>query len=339
MSAAAVPRVLHAPVEVAGQMMLSVLGQRELGVRAAGFARLHSFDYEPAPDIVPPRSRLGYLRAATRAVRAHDLIHFYFGQSFLPRQLDAHWLHRLGKRVVIEFLGSDVRMPSVEARRNPHYVRIEMEDDDRATRLMRLWSKVTEGHVIVGDHSLDVFLAPHFPHIHVIGAPRVDIRQLVPTPPDPRAQRMRVIHSPTHHAAKGTEFIRRATAELMAAGAPIDYVEVKGLAHTQALEVYSSADLVVDQLCSGGYGVFAAEAMSLAKPVVCYLLPEIEATYPSDVPIINANPVTLKEVLAGWVDRPRERHERGLASRAYAERVHDHRVVARRMLDVYETLP
>ena len=337
-STAPPPRVLHAPVEVAGQMMLSVLGQRELGVQATGFARRHAFDYEPAPDIVPPRSRLGYLRAATRGVRAHDLIHFYFGQSFLPRQLDAPWLPRLGKRVVIEFLGSDVRMPSVETRRNPHYVRIEMEDDDRATRLMRLWSKVTQGHVIVGDHSLDACLAPHFPRIHVVGS-RVDMRQLVPAPPDPRTQRMRVIHSPTHHAAKGTEFVRRATAELVDSGTPIDYVEVEGLSHSQALEVYRSADLIVDQLCSGGYGVFAAEAMSLAKPVVCYLLPEIEATYPPDMPIINANPATLKEVLAEWMDRPRERHERGLASRAYAERVHDHRVVARRLLDVYETLP
>jgi hypothetical protein len=319
-------------------MTLSVLGQRELGAQATGFARRHSFRYEPAPDIVPPRSRLGYLRAVTRAVHAHDLIHFYFGPSFLPHQLDAPWLRRLGKRVAIEFLGSDVRMPSVEARRNSYYVRNQAENDARATRLMRRWSKVTHGHVIVCDHSLDVFLAPHFPHIHVVGQ-RVDMRSLVPAPPDPRAQRMRVVHSPTDRAVKGTEFVRRATAELVDAGAPIDYIEVHDLSHQEALEIYRSADLVVDQLCSGSHGVFAAEAMSLAKPVVCYLLPEIEAAYPSDIPIINANPTTLKEVLSEWMDRPRERHERGLASRVYAERVHDHRAVATRLLEVYETLP
>jgi hypothetical protein len=330
-------RVLHAPVEIAGQMMLSVLGQRELGVTAHGFAPRHSFDY-PTPDIVPPEGRLGYLRAARRAVVEHDVIHFYFGQSFLPRQLDAAWLPRLGKRVVIEFLGSDVRMPSVEARRNPHYVPIAWEDDARATRLMQGWSKVTKGHVIVGDHSLDAYLAPHFPYIHVIGS-RVDVARLVPAPPDPDARRMRVVHSPTDIAAKGTEFVRRATAELIERGAPIDYIEVGGLSHDEALAVYSSADLVVDQLCSGGYGVFAAESLSLAKPVVCYLLPEIEATYAPDLPIINANPITIKQVLAEWVDRPRERHELGLASRAYAERVHDHRVVARRILEAYEALP
>jgi hypothetical protein len=331
-------RVLHAPEEIAGQMMLSVLGQRELGAHATGLARIHPFHYEPVPDIVPSRGRLGYLRAVTRAVSEHDLIHFYFGHSFLRHELDAPWLGRLGKRVAIEFLGSDVRMPSVEAERNPHYVRIEMEDDARATRLMRRWSNVTRGHAIVCDHSLDAFLAPHFPHIHVVGQ-RVDMHALTPAPPDPQAERMRVVHSPTHLAAKGTEFVRRATAELAAAGAPIDYVEVTGLSHPQALEVYRSADLVVDQLCAGSHGVFAAEAMSLAKPVVCYLLPELEQTYPDGLPIINANPNTLKQVLADWVERPRERHERGLASRSYAERVHDHRMVARRLLDVYETLP
>ncbi|MFI4992230.1 MAG: hypothetical protein ACHQCH_01270 [Solirubrobacterales bacterium] len=332
------PRVLHAPDEIAGQMMLSVLGLRELGVQATGLAREHPFGYATQPDIVPPHGRAGYLRAVARAVREHDLIHLYYGNSFLRRQIDAPWIARAGKRVAVEFLGSDVRMPSVEAERNPHYVRIEGEDDSEATRLMKIWSAVTNGHVIVCDHGLDAFLAPHFPHIHTVGQ-RVDLRGLVPTPPDPEGRRMRVVHSPTDIAAKGTEFVRRATAELAAAGAPIDYVEVTGLSHPQALEVYRSADLVVDQLCAGSHGVFAAEAMSLAKPVVCYLLPELQQTYPDGLPIINANPNTLKQVLADWVERPRERHERGLASRSYAERVHDHRMVARRLLEVYETLP
>jgi hypothetical protein len=331
-------RVLHACIEIAGQLMLSVLGQRELGVEATGFAKPHSLHYQPIPDIVPPRNRLGYLRAAERAIRTHNLIHFYFGESFLPHQLDPPWLRRLGKRMVIEFLGSDVRMPSVEARRNPYYVPIEMEDDARAARLLRRWSEITEGHVIICDNALNAFVAPHFEHIHVIGQ-RVDMRWLIPTPPDPRARRMRIVHAPTHHLSKGTKHVRRAVAELEAEGAPIDYVEIHGLSHSQALEVYRGADLIVDQLCAGSYGTFAAEAMGLAKSVVCYLLPEVEAAYPAGLPIINANPATLKDVLAEWVDRPRERHERGLASRAYAERVHDHRVVARRLMEVYETLP
>jgi hypothetical protein len=110
-------RVLHAPVEIAGQMILSSVGQRELGVHATSFAQPHPFRYEPPADIVPT-GRLDYLRSAIGAARAHDLVHFYFGRSFLPFQVDVRWLARIGKRVAIEFLGSDVRMPSVEATRN-----------------------------------------------------------------------------------------------------------------------------------------------------------------------------------------------------------------------------
>lgn len=331
-------RVLHAPIEIAGQLMLSVVGQRELGIHATGLAYRHRFGYAFQPDLTPRHGRVGLFALAAGAIRSHDVVHFYFGSSFLPRQLDIRWLKRLGKRVIVEFLGSDIRMPTVEAQRNPYYVQIDWESDRRAQRIMRAWSRATQGHVVVADHSLDAFLKPYFTHIHVVGQ-RVAICSLPPSPPDPNAPQMRIVHSPTDVAAKGTEFIRGAVKDLQQRGAPIDYVEVQGLTHSQAREIYRTADLIVDQLCSGSHGVFAAEAMGLAKPVVCYLLPEIEATYPSDLPIINANPATITEKLAYWVDRPKERYELGLASRAYAERVHDHRAVARRLLDVYERLP
>jgi glycosyltransferase involved in cell wall biosynthesis len=95
----------------------------------------------------------------------------------------------------------------------------------------------------------------------------------------------------------------------------------------------------VDQLRIGSHGQFAVEAMSLAKPVVCYIQPELVPLYPSDLPLINANPDTLYAVLEYWLQRPRERHELGLASRAYAECWHDARVVAARLLSAYQQLP
>jgi glycosyltransferase involved in cell wall biosynthesis len=271
-------------------------------------------------------------------MRQHDVFHFYFGESLFPRQLDAQWYSRLGKRVVMEFMGSDARVPSVDAARNPHYVRIEPEDDERAIRSMRRWSEAAQGHVIMGDPGMRAYLEPYFEHIHAVGK-RVDVARLRACPPAANARQTRIVHAPTHLAGKGTMHVRAATEALKEAGPPIEYVEVSGMSHEQALEVVASADLVVDQLCSGSYGVLAAEAMSMAKPVVCYLLPEVEALYPDGLPIINANPLTIEAVLADWIERPRERHERGLESRAYAERVHDHRAAAAQLLEIYEMLP
>ncbi len=103
--------------------------------------------------------------------------------------------------------------------------------------------------------------------------------------------------------------------------------------------IAGSADIVVDQLCSGSHGVFAVEAMSLAKPVISNIAPYNASSMPADCPIINANPDTITDVLRDWLARPRERHELGIASRAYAERMHDMRVVAGRLLEVYGQLP
>lgn len=335
------PRVLHAPIDIANQPALSAYGLREIGVPAHCFAALHPLRYEQAPDIVPPLERLPFLRVAARAVRAHDVLHFHYGQSLVRESLgaiDARVARRLGRRVVVEFHGSDVRMPSVERRKNPHYVWLEGEDDDVATARMRRWSAITGGHVIQCDHSLDDVLSEWFEHIHVVGH-RVDTQRFEPAYPDPVTRAPVVVHSPSVIAAKGTPIVRAAIAALQADGVPLEYVEVHGVAHEEAQALYRRADLVIDQLCSGTHGVFAVEAMSLGKPVVCFVLPELVPTFPPDLPLIVATPEMLAAVLAGWLARPADLAERGRASRAYAEREHDVRVVARRLLDVYEQLP
>lgn len=335
------PRVLHAPIDIANQPARSAYGLRELGVPANCFAALHPLRYERAPDIVPPTRRLPFLRTAARAVRDHDVLHFHYGQSLVRERLgavDARLARRLGRRVVIEFHGSDIRMPSVERRRNPHYVQLEAEDEEVATMRMRRWSAITQGHVVQCDHSLDHFLEPWFPHIHVVGH-RVETRRFEPVYPDAAAKVPVIVHSPSALAGKGTPIVRAAMAALQAEGVPHEYVEVHGVAHEEAQALYRRADLVIDQLCSGSHGVFAVEAMTLGKPVVCYILPELLDRFPADLPLIVADPETLTEVLADWLARPADRAKRGRASRAYAEREHDVRVVAQRLLDVYEQLP
>jgi hypothetical protein len=332
-------RVLHAPIEIAGQAAMSSLGLRDRGVESHVLATPHPFGYD-APDIVLPTARWARARTVLAAARHHDIFHFYFGLSFLRpalRLLDAWALRRAGKRVVVEFLGSDARMPSVEARRNPYYVRTAVEDDDQAVARMRRWAQVTDGHVIVGDHQLDPFLLPHFDHVHYVGQ-RVDTRRLTPRPPRRGARRPVVVHAPSHLAVKGTVHIRRAIDELRAAGVPLEYVELHGTSHAEVLRQCERADLVVDQLCSGAHGVFAVEAMSLAKPVICNLLQEQRTTLPG-CPIIDATPDSITEVLSAWLDDSSDRCERGLASRAYVEANYDVRVVADRLLEVYDSLP
>src|SRR5258708_15401365 len=104
-------RMLHATSEIAGQAGRSVLGLRQRGIEARLFAPVHPYAYDPPPDIVPPAGRVDYVRAVARVARHHDTFHFHYGDSMLRGMLDARLLSTVGRQVVVEVHGSDVRVP------------------------------------------------------------------------------------------------------------------------------------------------------------------------------------------------------------------------------------
>jgi glycosyltransferase involved in cell wall biosynthesis len=340
-------RILHAPIEVAGQVGLSVFGLREIGIDARSFYAPIRFDYQLPSDysLKAKTYRLRRLELAFKMAgfaRQFDLFHFHYATSFASEFLgsqgypDAVQFRKKKRSVVVEFWGSDVRLPTLEKARNPYYVPTQQESDQHRERLRR-WAEITEGHAIIADHSFDTSCAPYFQDIHVVGQ-RIDTKRFDANPPEPENRMPLVVHAPSNNETKGTKFVRAAAESLKQKGLAFEYNEVSGLAHADALKIYSQADIIIDQLMLGVHGVLAAEAMALGKPVICYILPELEPTYPEGFPIINANPDTIESVLEEWIQRPEDRHSLGIRSREYAERVHDCRVVARKLVDAYEKI-
>jgi len=324
-------------MDIAGQASRSVRGLRLLGVEADLYAPVHPFHYDP-PDIVPTGDRLALLRTILRAARSHDTFHFHFGASFHPRLrlLDAQALRAAGRTVVAEFHGSDVRMPSLEALRNPCYVPLPGEDDAGADRLMARWAKITGGHAICCDPSLMLFLSRHFDRIHLVGK-RVEVdRYPVRAPSRSASGPLVVAHAPSDPDAKGTRSIRAAIDQL---GSAVEYVEVTDRPHAEVMSTIERADLVVDHLGVASYGVLAIEAMSMAKPVICHLLPDYAEYLPADCPVIRAGPDTIADAIREWADRRDELYGLGIASRGYVQRNHDVKVVAGQLVDAYAELP
>jgi glycosyltransferase involved in cell wall biosynthesis len=145
------------------------------------------------------------------------------------------------------------------------------------------------------------------------------------------------VHAPSSRSRKGTEHVVAACAEL---GIELDIVE--GLDHREALARYRAADIVVDQLNAGWYGVFAIEAMALGKPVVTFLHDEAvrrtEEAFGVPVPIVSATKDDLADRLRPLVESATERERIGRASRAYAEEVHDVERMTDRLLALYAEL-
>jgi glycosyltransferase involved in cell wall biosynthesis len=166
--------------------------------------------------------------------------------------------------------------------------------------------------------------------------PGIDLRKYVPRPPTER-ERPVVVHAPSSRRRKGTEHVIAACAEL-----PVDLRIVEGLHHDEARKEYEDADIVVDQLNAGWYGIFAIEAMALGKPVVTFLHDEAvartEDAFGTTVPIVSATGETLVDELRPLVEDSDYRRRVGAASREYVERVHDADAVADRLLDIYARL-
>jgi glycosyltransferase involved in cell wall biosynthesis len=166
--------------------------------------------------------------------------------------------------------------------------------------------------------------------------PGIDLATIEPVRP-PERKRPLIVHAPSSRRRKGSEHVIAAVNGLDA-----DLELVEGLHHDEAFERYRAADIVVDQLNAGWYGLFAIEAMALGKPVVTFLHEEAvrrtEEAFGTRVPIVSATAETLRETLRPLVSDAARRRDLGAASRAYVERVHDLERVTDRLLALYARL-
>jgi glycosyltransferase involved in cell wall biosynthesis len=307
-------RITHCPVNTAGIPWTNVQALRARGVDAR-LVVFNRYRLHPEADLDLERRggfvhrQLTQARAFAQLAPRTDIFHFYFGLTLVPKSVQFPLLRLLGKRSVMHFLGSDIRGKPPEA---------------------LAWS-ARAGARVVGSYDAVRWV----PDAHVI-PPGIDVRGIEPAPPSDRARPV-VVHAPSSRARKGTEHVVTACGEL-----DVELEIVEGLDHREAFERYRRADIVVDQLNAGWYGVFAIESLALGKPVVTFLHDEAvrrtEEAFGLRVPIVSATKETLAERLRPLVASAEERRRVGAESRAYAEEVHDVERMTDRLLALYAGL-
>ena len=247
--------------------------------------------------------------AFLRLLPRTDVFHFYFGWTLVPRRLTWPILKATRTKSVLHFLGSDIRG------KTSNELSYARGADAR----------------IVGSYDALRWV----PDAQVV-PPGLDLREYAPVPPEDRTRPV-VLHAPSSRKRKGTDHVVAACE-----GLDVELDIVEGLTHEEARRHYERADLVVDQLNAGWYGIFALEAMALRKPVLSYLRPEAvqetEGALGVQVPIVPVTKETLRDRIGELAAAPDERRRLGAASRAYVETVHDADGGADRLLAIYESL-
>ena len=239
-------RVVHTPLNVAGIPWTNVQALRRKGVDAQ-LVVVERQKLHPEADRSLDRPAGFWGRQAVqwpaflRLLPRTDVFHFYFGWTLVPRKLTWPILKATRRRSVLHFLGSDIRG------KTPEQLRYAQGADAR----------------IVGSYDALRWV----PDAEVI-PPGVDLREYTPVEPQERAKPI-VLHAPSSRRRKGTEHLIEACE-----GLDVELDIIEGLPHAEARRHYERADIVVDQLNAGWYGIFAIEAMALGKPVLSYLHPE-----------------------------------------------------------------
>ncbi|WP_433014008.1 hypothetical protein [Kribbella sp. CA-294648] len=330
-------RMLVGPTNSAGQGHAWAQAARQIdGVSAVSFAVHRKGQFEFADDYGVPlawfgqprwqRAQQQHIESSYTHVMVESARPIFGARGYPDAEADITAMLEKNLDVSLLFHGSDIRLPSRHAERER-------------------WSPFTPGDDLTD--RLEKQARRHAELVQSLGLPvfvsTVDLLDDVPDAqwlpvvidPTPWHQAARplfstekpvVAHVPSNAKLKGTEEIDAVLTRLHEAG-QIEYRRITGVRHDQMPTVIGDADIVVDQLRIGLYGVAAAEALAAGRIVVSYVGDAVRERMRSltgrDVPIVEADPDTLGDVVTGLLADRDTATEQAAAGPGFVAELHD----------------
>ena len=328
-------RVYIAPTNYSGQGFLwaraleraqSDVGARNMAVDIpGGFA----FPADTTVPIAVNSASAEWQRAEWEAVQAftHVLIEAerpIFGGLFGRRVLaEVEALEKAGLSVAFLSHGTDIRSPRAHAALTPwspypEDPRTETLQADADENIALLDTLRRPTFVSTPDLLLDVPWARWCPVV-------VDAERFAQDRSVLLGQTPRVIHISSSAVQKGSHHIAPALQPLVDDRA-ISYDLVTGVSSAEMPAIIGGADIVLDQFRIGSYGVAACEAMAAGRIVVGHVLPEVRELIHADtgleLPIVEATPDTLRDVVSGLLADPDRARAIAVSGPGYVQAVH-----------------
>jgi hypothetical protein len=343
-------KIVMAPVNISGQPITLVRELQKRGVdislvQYANDATGHKYGYESDHLVLyNGRNRAEVqIKTIEEALSSGvEIFHFWLRSLFFQgiydhfTGFDIPIIRSYGRRVVYRFTGQDLRIKSLHMQRNPYHAYkygYETKIDEYKQRRYIDFLRENVDQFVVQDLELHEFC----PEAKIV--PRaLNLRNFDFVGPVNKDGPL-IVHAPSNPEIKGTRLVQKAISELQGEGLKFTYKEISKLSHNDAIALYRSADVIVDQLHIGWYGVLAIEAMALGKTVVTYVRDDLFEKHVPRIPIVNENPDTIKDVLRRVISDYDLRAELGRAARDFAESIHSAERVADTLLDVYHAVP
>jgi Glycosyl transferases group 1 len=244
-----------------------------------------------------------------------DIYHFHSGMDFFR---DCRWVRKLsamGKPIVCHYHGPDIRSRGV------------IREIHEASRL-----NLTSEFDLLALYPGLRYLPIPFDCSHIPAAPRQGAKAGV---------KLRIIHTPSNRAAKGTHLIEPVLAQI-ARQRNIEYLILSGVSHQRVIDEKLRSHIAIEQVGNfggTGYGVNSLETLAMNMPTLTEFTPDY-AAFLTDHPFVLVTKDTLHDQLLRLIDDEEYRKSVGARGRVWVERNHSYAGVWEAMLGLMdETMP
>jgi len=341
--------IFQGPVGSAGQPSILASALRNIGSSSQSISmHRHIFNY---PTDIIWRATTIKSKASLFIWSSHrfDIFHFHFSGFFnfiddnvyqIPSFWDLIILKALGKKIIFHFRGSEIRINS-KFRKVNKFAWDEFEDpaspkmnDQTKNELINYITAIADAVLVV-----DPELQTYIPNSRILprAFPAQPLRSKIGVEGKIKNKILKIVHAPSRRKAKGTESVINAITMLRNEGYEFNFCLIEKKSNLDVLDLISEADILIDQLIIGWYGVLAVEAFSMGIPVVSYIRDDLWADFSNNLPVINANQGNVYTVLKSLIDNPLLLNNIGTQSKKYFDDNHEATKVASMALNIYST--
>jgi glycosyltransferase involved in cell wall biosynthesis len=327
-------KVFHGIVEIAGQMGALCGGLKSQGHIAVGYNTFHS--YLAYKNHLINTGATEIRDSFKHILNFFDIFHYHYGVPIWENMRDLSFIRNKGKKIVMHHWGNDVRFHHQAKLNNPYVYTGDSPPNEIIHKNLTQLSKYIK-EAIVQDYEVLPYVKPYYNKVHVLPL-AIDLSRFGPSYPElQKKSRPLILHAPTNPDFKGTAYIERAIEKLKSTH-KFDYRRIEKMSYAKAVNLYRKADIIVDQIRCGAYGMFSVESMALGKPVIAYIRPDLVAKFPHYLPILNANPNNIQQKIEMLLDTPSLRLDLGIEGRSYIMKHHSREVVIEKLLNIYSQL-
>lgn len=269
-----------------------------------------------------------------------DTVHvYYIPRLWKYRKLDLWLINLLSRNKIVTFMGSEIRQPEITIERNLYFKQAfenpgyeyKGENAIDSYKLQRLYSRCNF-KAIVWDTEEYLF-KELFPRIFIV--PHASANTLKTVVSSNINSNLLVVHSPSAPIAKGTPLIIAAMEKVCSAFPDVEFKLLHNISNEKYQETLCKADVLIDQVVWGAYGVATQQALQMGKIVMAYLNPYRASLY-GECPVINITIETIEQEIKKLLVDPLKKVSIAKQSVQYYQKVHSPIAVAEKVLTVYK---